>query len=146
MHVAKYKPLKGSSYIDLPRQLKLKKAREVSWSPIKSFMQMAFMMWMSGSGVHIFSIMITFYAVYNPVQSAFTVNSAVARFVRRLSALPVRRGVGGPSQDARHAAKDPVRAQGEGVLLHAPKVTTRMETRNPDAGTCTTPPGIFLAW
>ena len=35
---------------------------------------------MSGSGVHIFSIMITFYAVYNPVKSALTVNSAFARF------------------------------------------------------------------
>ena len=30
--------------------------------------------WMSGSGVHIFSIMITFYAVYNPLKSAFTVS------------------------------------------------------------------------
>ena len=38
------------------------------------------MLWMSGSGVHIFSIMITFYAVYNPVKSAFTVNTAFARF------------------------------------------------------------------
>lgn len=35
---------------------------------------------MSGSGVHIFSIMITFYAVYNPLKSAFTVSTAFARF------------------------------------------------------------------
>ena len=38
------------------------------------------MLWMSGSGVHIFSIMITFYAVYNPVKSALTVNQAFSRF------------------------------------------------------------------
>ena len=43
-------------------------------------MMTALMLWMSGSGVHIFSIMITFYAVYNPVKSAFTVNTAFARF------------------------------------------------------------------
>lgn len=52
----------------------------MAWSPGKNFMMTALMMWMSGSGVHIFSIMITFYAVYNPVKSAFTVNQAFARF------------------------------------------------------------------
>jgi len=61
-------------------QLKLKKARELAWSPAKSFMMTGFMLWMSGNGVHIFSIMITFYAIYNPVKSAFTVNQAFSRF------------------------------------------------------------------
>ena len=41
-------------------------------------MMTGFMLWMSGNGVHIFSIMITFYAIYNPVKSAFTVNSGAA--------------------------------------------------------------------
>ena len=54
-------------------QLKLKKAKELGWSPAKNFMMTGLMLWMSGSGVHIFSIMITFYAVYNPIKSAFTV-------------------------------------------------------------------------
>ena len=35
---------------------------------------------MSGNGVHIFSIMITFYAIYNPIKSAFTVNTQFTRF------------------------------------------------------------------
>jgi hypothetical protein len=61
-------------------QLKLKKAQEVAWSPGKNFMMTAFMLWMSGSGVHIFSIMITFYAVYNPIKSAFTVQQQFSRF------------------------------------------------------------------
>ena len=43
-------------------------------------MMTGLMLWMSGSGVHIFSIMITFYAVYNPVKSALTVNQAFSRF------------------------------------------------------------------
>merc|ERR1712129_689898 len=51
------------------------KAKKLSWSPGKNFMMTAFMLWMSGNGVHIFSIMITFYAIYNPIKSAFTVNT-----------------------------------------------------------------------
>merc|ERR1712021_210179 len=61
-------------------QRKLKKAKELSRSPGKNFMMTAFMLWMSGNGVHIFSIMITFYAIYNPIKSAFTVNTAFVRF------------------------------------------------------------------
>lgn len=61
-------------------QLKLKKAKELAWSPAKSFMMTGLMLWMSGSGVHIFSIMITFYAVYNPIKSALTVNTAFKAF------------------------------------------------------------------
>ena len=43
-------------------------------------MMTGLMLWMSGSGIQIFSIMITFYAVYNPIKSALTVGSAFARF------------------------------------------------------------------
>ena len=56
------------------------KAKELAWSPGKNFMMTGFMLWMSGSGVHIFSIMITFYAVHNPVVSAVTVNKQFSRF------------------------------------------------------------------
>jgi hypothetical protein len=38
------------------------KAKEMALQPGKSFMMTAFMLWMSGSGVHPFSMMITFYA------------------------------------------------------------------------------------
>ena len=61
-------------------QLKLKKAKEMGWSPAKSFMMTGFMLWMSGNGVHIFSIMITFYAIYNPIKSAFGVATQFKRF------------------------------------------------------------------
>merc|ERR1712070_534265 len=61
-------------------QLKIKKAKEQALQPARSFMMTGFMLWMSGNGVHIFSIMITFYAIYNPIKSAFGVNTAFARF------------------------------------------------------------------
>ena len=60
--------------------LKIKKAKELAWQPGKSFMMTGLMLWMSGNGVHIFSIMITFYAIYNPIKSAFSVNQAFTRF------------------------------------------------------------------
>merc|ERR1712070_393298 len=56
------------------------KAKEQALQPARSFMMTGFMLWMSGNGVHIFSIMITFYAIYNPIKSAIGVNSAFARF------------------------------------------------------------------
>jgi len=61
-------------------QLKLKKAKETAWTPAKNFMMTGIMLWMSGNGVHIFSIMITFYAIYNPIKSAVGVNTMFARF------------------------------------------------------------------
>jgi len=64
-------------------QLKLKKARDLSWAPIKSFMQMAFMMWMSGSGVHIFSIMITYQALSSPVTAMLATNKTFRGFEDR---------------------------------------------------------------
>mmetsp|Transcript_35601 Transcript_35601/g.117154 ORF Transcript_35601/g.117154 Transcript_35601/m.117154 type:complete len:178 (-) Transcript_35601:199-732(-) len=60
--------------------LKLKKAKETAWAPAKSFMMTAFMLWMSGSGVHPFSIMMTGYAVYNPINSALSVNKQFKPF------------------------------------------------------------------
>jgi hypothetical protein len=61
-------------------KLKLKKASELSWSPAKSFMMTGFMLWMSGSGVHIFSIMITGQAMYTPVKQMLAVQKAFAPF------------------------------------------------------------------
>ena len=62
----------------------------MGWSPAKNFMMTGLMLWMSGSGVHIFSIMITFYAVYNPAKSACTVNTAFARFAQPNMSGPER--------------------------------------------------------
>lgn len=46
-------------------------------------MQMAFMMWMSGSGVHIFSIMITYQALSSPVTAMLATSKTFRGFEDR---------------------------------------------------------------
>jgi len=60
--------------------LKLKKAWEVAKGPGKSIFMTAFMLWMAGSGVNIFSIMITLYAIMNPVKAILGTNSMFTKF------------------------------------------------------------------
>ncbi|KAI6679177.1 hypothetical protein NL676_033058 [Syzygium grande] len=45
------------------------KAWEVAQGPFKNLMMMGFMMWMSGSTVHLFSIGITFSALWQPISA-----------------------------------------------------------------------------
>lgn len=61
-------------------ELKSKKAWEVAKTPSKSIFMTAFMLWMSGSGINIFSIMITMYSVMNPVKDIFNVNNVFSKF------------------------------------------------------------------
>ncbi|KAF0691538.1 Aste57867_17269 [Aphanomyces stellatus] len=56
--------------------LKKKRASEIAQAPFKGLFQTAFMMWMSGSSVNIFSIMITAMAIFNPLKALFDVNAA----------------------------------------------------------------------
>jgi len=60
--------------------LKIKKAWEQATAPGKGIFMQAFMLWMAGSGVNIFSIMITVYAIINPAKAIMSTNSAFARF------------------------------------------------------------------
>lgn len=53
----------------------LQKAWELAYSPGKSIFMTAFMMWMSGSSVNIFSIMITIYSFWNPFKAILQVNN-----------------------------------------------------------------------
>ena len=64
---------------------------------------------MSGNGLHIFSIMVTFYAIYNPIKSAFTVNTGDAAPAHRLRLPRPCRSVGASSalRRARHAVRHP---------------------------------------
>ncbi|ERN07079.1 hypothetical protein AMTRI_Chr12g239930 [Amborella trichopoda] len=48
---------------------KLQKAWEVAQAPFKNLFMMAFMMWMAGSTVHLFSIGITFSALWQPISA-----------------------------------------------------------------------------
>nr|GLL30072.1 ER membrane protein complex subunit 4 [Ipomoea trifida] len=48
---------------------KAQKAWEVAQAPFKNLMMMGFMMWMAGSTVHLFSIGITFSALWQPISA-----------------------------------------------------------------------------
>eukprot|EP01018_Ginkgo_biloba_P013771 Gb_09592 [translate_table: standard] len=48
---------------------KLQKAWEVAQAPFKNLFMMGFMMWMAGNTVHLFSIGITFSALWQPISA-----------------------------------------------------------------------------
>ena len=54
---------------------------EIATGPFKSLFQTAFMMWMSGSSINIFSIMITGMIIMNTLKSFFSINTGNVRFV-----------------------------------------------------------------
>jgi hypothetical protein len=51
-----------------------KRAREIAMGPAKGIPMTAFMMWMSGDGVNIFSMSIVFYTAFNAIKSIIGVN------------------------------------------------------------------------
>ncbi|TMW65094.1 hypothetical protein Poli38472_009261 [Pythium oligandrum] len=57
-------------------ELKKKRAMEIGTAPFKSLMQTGLMMWMSGSQINIFSIMITGMIVMNTIKSIFGMQAA----------------------------------------------------------------------
>ncbi|XP_062215541.1 ER membrane protein complex subunit 4-like [Phragmites australis] len=59
---------------------KAKKAWEVAQAPFKNLMMMGFMMWMAGSTVHLFSIGITFSALWQPLSALRSVGKAFEPF------------------------------------------------------------------
>eukprot|EP01118_Nematostelium_gracile_P016701 TRINITY_DN697_c0_g1_i1.p1 TRINITY_DN697_c0_g1~~TRINITY_DN697_c0_g1_i1.p1 ORF type:complete len:183 (-),score=32.58 TRINITY_DN697_c0_g1_i1:175-675(-) len=61
-------------------ELKLKKAWEVGTSPAKGIFMTMFMLWMAGSTVHFFSIMMTLYSCINPIKAILGTNAVFARF------------------------------------------------------------------
>merc|ERR1712137_640687 len=61
-------------------QLKSKKAWELAKSPLSGMFMTAFMLWLSGSAVNIFSISITVYSMINPIKAIFSVSSGFKRF------------------------------------------------------------------
>ncbi|GAB2292370.1 hypothetical protein Dimus_026615 [Dionaea muscipula] len=54
---------------DAEANWKSQKAWEVAQAPFKNFLMMGFMMWMAGSTVHLFSIGITFSALWQPISA-----------------------------------------------------------------------------
>ncbi|KAJ9184112.1 hypothetical protein P3X46_007884 [Hevea brasiliensis] len=54
---------------DAEANWKAQKAWEVAQAPFKNLLMMGFMMWMAGSTVHLFSIGITFSALWQPISA-----------------------------------------------------------------------------
>lgn len=52
------------------------KAWEVAQAPFKNLLMMGFMMWMAGSTVHLFSIGITFSALWQPISALQSVGKS----------------------------------------------------------------------
>lgn len=60
--------------------LKQKRAWDLAIGPAKSLPMQAFMLYMSGSGVQVFSLGIVFMLLFNPFKSIASINSAFAPF------------------------------------------------------------------
>jgi len=60
--------------------LKLKKAWEVALAPVKQLPMTAFMMYMSGNSLQIFSIMMVLMAFKNPAMGLMSTNQAFEKF------------------------------------------------------------------
>lgn len=60
--------------------LRTKKAWEVALAPVKQLPMTGFMMYMSGSGLQIFSIMMVFMAFKNPIMGLMSTQAAFEKF------------------------------------------------------------------
>ena len=60
----------------------IKTMERVAWATAqaRSLFMTGFMLWMSGAGVHIFSIMITGMALLNPLKAIFNTNKTFEQF------------------------------------------------------------------
>lgn len=62
------------------RDIKSKKAWEIAKSPGKNILMTGFMLWMIGSSINIFTMVFTFYALYNPLKAIFSTPKEFSRF------------------------------------------------------------------
>ena len=72
----------GDATKDTEKELALvqKRVQDISYSPGKQLFQMGLMLWMSGSGIHIFSIMMTFMAMMSPVRGIMNMQATFKQF------------------------------------------------------------------
>ncbi|KAF9792875.1 DUF1077-domain-containing protein [Thelephora terrestris] len=76
----------SSKAVNTPRQadsyaaIKVKRAWDLAMSPAKSLPMQAFMLYMSGGGVQIFSMGIVFMLLFSPFKNVAAINTAFAPF------------------------------------------------------------------
>jgi hypothetical protein len=59
---------------------KQRQVNNIAYSPGKNLLTTAFMLWMSGSSIQIFSIMMTGMALWNPLKALFSLNEPFRPF------------------------------------------------------------------
>lgn len=71
-------------------ELKQKKVWELAQSPLKNVGMMAFMMWMAGNTIQVFSIGVTFTGIFQPIKAIMGSGPLFARFsdAKTETALP----------------------------------------------------------
>jgi len=74
------KAINTSKPANLYTALKEKRAWELAFSPAKSLPMQAFMLYMSGGGVQVFSIGIVFMLMFSPFKNVAAINTAFAQF------------------------------------------------------------------
>eukprot|EP00842_Homolaphlyctis_polyrhiza_P004912 jgi/Hompol1/5421/HPOL_004422-RA len=77
--------------MQLITNLKLKKAWDTAFTPAKSIPMNAFMLYMTGNGIQIFSILVTVMMLFNSVNSMINVSKAFERF--QISSGPKKTGL-----------------------------------------------------
>ncbi|EGG13145.1 uncharacterized protein MELLADRAFT_76275 [Melampsora larici-populina 98AG31] len=73
-------------------RLRQQKAWDLALSPAKQIPMQAFMMWMSGNGVQIFSVMMVYMLIKGAITSTLSVNQVFKSFMPQLSS-----SIGNPS-------------------------------------------------
>ncbi|KAG2228162.1 hypothetical protein INT45_009208 [Circinella minor] len=67
--------------------LKIRRAWDVAWGPAKSIPMNGFMLYMTGSNVQIFSVMITAMLFFNPAKAIMSLNQNFSRFESKETAV-----------------------------------------------------------
>lgn len=73
-------PTQSAKALKVKTEMMQKRALDVALAPGKNILMQGFMMWMSGSSIHIFSIMITAMAFINPIKAIVSIDDTFKRF------------------------------------------------------------------
>ena len=66
--------------VEMQLAAKQRHAMNIAYGPGKSLLSTAFMLWMSGSSIQIFSIMMTAMALFNPIKALAAINEPFRQF------------------------------------------------------------------
>ncbi|KAG5339712.1 hypothetical protein C0989_003962 [Termitomyces sp. Mn162] len=91
-------PMKGSGSTATYDELKVKRAWDAALAPVKALPMQAFMLYMSGGGVQIFSMGIVFMLLLTPFKNLVGMNESFAQFAptnsknpKALTAVPLQK-------------------------------------------------------